>query len=211
MFVLISGTGKSVICSKLVEHIQQKTKIVAIFYFFSHNQTFQKQATEVLRSFATQLLAASTDLAPYILESFANNGQRATKKNLGIILEKMITSLPAIRIVVDGLDECPQNEQDEVIEDLLRIRSPVPGACKVLLSSRKQRNISRLLQAKPTFRLDDNAENVNGTIASFVQPRLQYLRNEFDPEIIDELGRQVLSKANGSYSPPHALPLSDAI
>ncbi len=211
MFVLIFGTGKSVICSKLVEHIQQKTKIVAIFYFFSHNRTFQKQATEVLRSFATQLLAASTDLAPYILESFANNGQRATKKNLGIILEKMITSLAAVRIVVDGLDECPQNEQDEVIEDLLRIRSLVPGACKILLSSRKQRNISRLLQAKPTFRLDDNAENVNGAIASFIQPRLQYLRNEFDPEIIDELGHQVLSKANGSYSPSHTLPLSNAI
>lgn len=191
------GAGKSVICAKLIEHIQEKTKTVAIFYFFSHNQNFQKHATEVLRSFATQLLAANTDLAPYVLENFANNGQRATKKNLGIILEKMISSLPAIRIVMDGLDECPLNEQDEVIEDLLRIRSPISGACKVLVSSRKHRTISRLLQTKPTFRLDDNAQSINNTIASFVQPRLYHLRNRFDPDIIDELGRQLLSKANG--------------
>lgn len=191
------SAGKSVICSKLIEHIQEKTNIVTIFYFFSHNQTFPKHATEVLRSFATQLLAASAGLAPYILETFANSGQRATKRNLAIIIEKMIASLQNIRIVVDGLDECPQDEQDEVIEDLLRIRGPVPGACKVLLSSRKHRNISKLLQSQPTFRLDDNAENINATIASFVQPRLQYLRQAFSSEIIDELGRQLLAKANG--------------
>lgn len=181
-------------------------KTVAIFYFFTHNQTFRNHATEVLRSFATQLLAASTGLAPYILETFANNGQRATKKSLAIILEKMIASLQNIRIVVDGLDECPQDEQDEVIEDLLRIRGPVPGACKVLLSSRKHRTISRLLQSKPTVRLDDNAENVNATIASFVQPRLQYLRNKFGSNIIDELGRQLLAKANGWSFPTHSWP-----
>ena len=196
-FLLIKNLGKSVICSKLIEHIQGKSKMVVIFYFFSRHQNLQKHATEVLRSFASQLLAANTDLAPYILENFANNGQRPTKKNLGVILEKMIASLPTIRIVIDGLDECPQSEQEEIIEDLLRIRGRVSGACKVLFSSRKHRTISKYLQSKPTLRLDDNAENVNATIASFVQPRLQYLRTGFDPIIVDELGSQLLSKANG--------------
>lgn len=118
----------------------------------------------------------------------------------------MITSLQNIRIVVDGLDECPPDEQDEVIEDLLRIRGPVPGACKILLSSRKHRTISKFLQSKPTFRLDDKAENVNATIASFVQPRLQYLRNAFSSDIIDELGHQVLAKANGWSFSAHPWP-----
>lgn len=114
-----------------------------------------------------------------------------------MILEKLLTSLPVTRIIVDGLDECPGNEQDEVLEDLLRLRGPIPGACKVLISSRMNRTISKILDSKPNFRLNDNAENVNASIASFVRPQLQYLRTEFDSKIIDELGHHLLSKANG--------------
>lgn len=143
------------------------------------------------------MLAANTELAPYILETFANQALRPTKKYLGIILEKLITSLPSVRIVVDGLDECATSEQEDIIGDLLRIKGSMAGACKTLLSCRKLPFISRLLQDKPTFRLDDHAESVNDTISSFVYQRLGSLRQEFDNDLIDELGNQIIAKANG--------------
>ena len=189
--------GKTVICSKLVEHLKDDKDVTIIYYFFPHHQASQTKASEVLRSFATQLLGGNASLAPYILETFANNGQKPTKKNLGTILEKMIASLPSLRIVVDGLDECLQDDQDEVIQDLLRIKGPAPGVCKLLLSSRKHRSISRWLHSKPTIRLDDNIENVNLTISSFIYPKLQSLRDHFSPAIVDELGNLLLAKANG--------------
>ena len=99
--------------------------------------------------------------------------------------------------MVDGLDECDPSEQDEIIEDLLRIKGPVSEACKILLSSRKLPSISKLLQAKPTLRLDDHAESVNSTISSFVHKRLGSLRQNFDSDIVDELESQVIAKANG--------------
>ena len=205
---LILPSGKSVICSKIVEHVQNITGMVVIFYFCHHHQNSQSQANEVLRTFTTQLLAANTELAPYILETFANNGLKPTKKHLGVILEKMIASFTAVRIVVDGLDECPQSDQDEIIQDLLSIKGVTPGACKVLLSSRKLSSISRFLEARPTIRLDDNAGNVNSTISSFVHSQLELLRQKFDPIMIDELGRQILAKANGeSLRPLHSHPL----
>ena len=172
-----------------------------IYYFCPHHQASQTHASEILRSFTTQLLAKNTSLAPYILETFANNGQRPTKKNLGAILEKMITSLPSLRIIVDGLDECLPDDQDEILQDLLKIRGPVAGSCKLLLSSRKHRSISRWLHSLPTIRLDDNTGNVNSTISSFISPRLQSLRGLFSRTIVDDLEDQLLAKANGCRFP----------
>lgn len=158
-------------------------------------------ANDILRSFATQLLAANTELAPYIIETFVNQALRPTKKHLGLILEKLITSLSsAVRIVVDDLDECATSEQEEVIEDLQKIKGSIPGAFKVLLSSRKVPSIFRLLQDKPTLRLDDHAESVNATISSFVHQELGSLRQMFDSAIIDELEGQIIAKANGAHS-----------
>ena len=171
---------------------------VVIFYFCSHRQPSQSQANAILRSFATQLLAANTELAPYILDTFASQALRPTKKHLGAILEKLITSLSSVRIVIDGLDECAPSEQDGIIEDLLRIKGPVPGACKILLSSRKLPYIFKLLQAKPTLRLDDHVESVNSTIASFVHQRLGSLRQNFNSDMVDELEGQIIAKANGT-------------
>jgi len=171
---------------------------VIIFYFCSHHQTSQSQANVILRSFATQLLAANAELASYILDTFASQALRPTKKHLGVILEKLITSLSSVRIVVDGLDECAPSEQEGILEDLLRIKGPVPGACKILLSSRKLPSICKLLQAKPTLRLDDHAESVNSTIMSFVHQRLGPLRQNFDSVKIDELEGEIIAKANGT-------------
>lgn len=178
--------------------MQDATDSVVIFYFCSHHQNSQSQANAILRNFATQLLAANTELAPYILDNFANQARGPTKKHLGSILEKLITSLSSVRIVVDGLDECPPSEQEGIIEDLMRIKGPTPGACKMLLSSRKIPAICKLFRAKPTLRLDDHAESVNSTISSFVHQRLGSLRQDFDSDIIDELESQIITKANGT-------------
>lgn len=99
--------------------------------------------------------------------------------------------------MVDGLDECATSEQEEILEDLLRIKGPAPGACKILLSCRKLPSIFRVLQSKPTLRLDDHAESLNATISSFVHRQLESLRQNFDSYIINDLESQILAKANG--------------
>ena len=102
-----------------------------------------------------------------------------------------------MRVVVDGLDERATSEQEEIIEDLQKIKGSVPGSCKIMLSCRKVPSIFRLLRDKPTLRLDDHAESVNATISSFVHQGLGSLRQAFDIDIIDELEGQIIAKANG--------------
>jgi len=194
--------GKSIICSKIIGHIQDTTDTLVIYYFCSHRQLSLGLSSEILRNLATQLLAAKKELAPYILETFANNGLRPTKKSLGIILEKLIASADkAVRIVVDGLDECSRDDYEEVIEDLLVIKGPSAGACKILIASQKIASMSKLLQLKPTVRLDDYPENVNHTISLYVNSQLRNLHHEFSSELIEDLGYQIMTKAHGNYIP----------
>ena len=143
------------------------------------------------------MLAANNELAPYILETFANNGLRPNKKSLGVILEKLIASLSCVRIIIDGLDECAQNDQEEVLDDLLRIRGPTTGMCKVLFSSRKVPSITKALQTKAILALDDHSANIDESISAFVSSRLMALHRDFPRNLIEDLGKQILAKANG--------------
>lgn len=196
----ITYLGKSFISSKVVEHLQGNTGTVAIFYFCNQHHVSQNRANDILRCFATQLFTANTALAPYILETFASNGLRPTKRTLSAILEKLVTSLASVRIIVDGLDEWPEDDQKMVIDDLLKIKGPSPGACKVLLSSRNVRSISKPLQSKPFFRLEDSAASISSAITRLIDQGLEGLRERFSAGLVDEVGHQLSAKANGKFA-----------
>jgi len=182
--------------------------MLVVYYFCSPRQLTLGLSNELLRNLATQLLAAKKEFAPYILD----NGLRPTKKILGIILEKLITSVDkAVRIIVDGLDECSRDDYEEAIEDLLSIRGPSAGACKILIASQKLASISKLLQLKPTVRLDDYAENVNHTISSYVNSHLRSLHHDFSSELIEDLGHQIMTKAHGQFVSEFLPTLNDLI
>ncbi len=58
--------------------------------------------------------------------------------------------------------------------------------------------LDQALQSKPIVRLDDHVKNRDSIIASFVYSRLGCLWLKFDADIVDELGRQILAKADGN-------------
>ena len=185
------------VCSKIIEHIQEKTEMAVLFYFCHHFQSSKELISEVLKSFTTQLLTANPGLAPYIWDTFVSSGRKPTKKILAQILERLIASSGPIRFVVDGLDEWSQIDQEDLIKDLFRIRGPSQGACKIICSSRKTAHLTKLLKSEPTFRLEDYMENISSNIASFVHGPLESLRRTFGLELIDELESEILKRADG--------------
>lgn len=207
---LTQQVGKSVICSKIIDHLQSSDSTKIIYYFCRHDQATEVEATDILKEFATQLLAANPELAPYILDTFANKGLKPTKKQLTIIVERLIAVLPSVRIIVDGLDEYPKNAQEEVMKSLLASKGSSAGACKLLLSSQCIPTIAKTLGNKPQLRLEDCSENVDATIATFVKPRMDELRQRFDPSTVDGLESKILEKAQGETLDPQMI-LADCV
>ena len=192
------GSGKSVLCSKIIAHIQEKTEMAVLFYFCHHSQVSKEPSSEALKNFATQLLSADPGLAPYVLDTFVNGGEKPTKKILAKVLENLIASSKPIRLVVDGLDEWPEIDQEDLVTGLLRIRETSPAECKILFSSRGTVYMHRLLHYRSSnFRLHRYSENINSDIAAFVHQSLNRLRQTFEPELIDELEGLILRTVNG--------------
>ena len=175
--------------------------MVVIYHFYSF---WQSSPGQILRSLTRQLLIANTELAPYILEEFIDKGLTPTKKTLGCILQFLVSSNPFVRIIIDGLDEAPQSEQEEIIEDLLRIKDLNPGTCKLLFASRQTWPISQKLQGQATVNLLDSIEHVNDKISSFIRSRLSRLR--LAPHFSDELEHRVVARAKGDHV---TLPLTE--
>lgn len=189
--------GKSVAYAKIIEHIQNQKRSTVAFFFCGHYQSSSKQVNNIFRNIAAQLLCASTSMAPYILETFASNGLRATSKSLQIIVENLIESLTSVRLVVDGVDESDPSDQKEILGDLMKIKSSSSSSCKILFSTRRQPTISKYLHTKPTVRMENYAENVTSMISSFVHGRLGDLRQKFGGGVVDGLEHQIIQRADG--------------
>ncbi len=145
------------------------------------------------------MLVANAELAFYILDTFASQTLRLTKKHLKVILEKLITSLSSVQIMINDLNECASSEQEKILENLLRIKESVSKVCKILLFSRKLSSICKLLQVKSTLQLNDHAESVNSTIMFFIHQRLESLHQNFDFVKIDELKNEIIVKTNNTF------------
>ena len=198
-FATDAVTGKSTLCAQIINSIQDKQDSSIAYYFCGAGQKEIDSARGILRSLVTQLLAEKVELAPYILEAFANRGQQPTKKNLSTILEKLMGSIDSVRIILDGLDECSQSEQKEIIQDLNRIRGPTSTACKILISSRKSALLLSLLGSKSAINLEDHAENVNRSIATYVEGQIDALKQRFDSVVVYKLRDNLITKADGKY------------
>lgn len=162
-----------------------------MYYFISYLDSSHDLLYRVLQSFAQQLLINSTSFAPYIVEKFVDERLRPTKESLKHILQTLITSLSSVRIVLDGLDECPQSEYDEIIDYVQEVGKLVP----VLFSGRNMPGISGKLQSKAIVRLSDYSSPV---IIWYIDSRLSCLG--LAPDVARYFLDQVVAKSEGDHA-----------
>jgi hypothetical protein len=110
--------------------------------------------------------------------------------------------VPATRIIIDGLDECGIADQKAILNELLLLMKLSGNRCKLLVSSRENACIQRLLGKKPTIFLSehDQRASIDIDIRLYVHEELMTLRERFEPAVINEVEQIVVNKATGKYS-----------
>lgn len=120
----------------------------------------------------------------------------------------MLHGMEVCRIVIDGVDECDDQEQRFIVEDLAQLISTnkSPYNCKVLLCSRTVPIIYKTLQkkTKSLVEISFSAEHasVNLSIQTFVKKYLHDIEEghaafQLDSKIIEELSEMIIDKAEG--------------
>lgn len=198
---LTFNKGKSVLCTSIIEFLQQKHNITTAYYLCNSYTNRKEILAQILRSIAVHILRGNTDLAPFIFQNYCNNGLAPSVKNVRKLLTELISTVDTIRICIDGLDECHDEDQKTILQELVSLSKLPSEHCRVLFSNRESVQINKFMSRKRTISLKEECINVNKDIMLYVDEKISGLRSHgnFSNDLIDEVKSKVVEKAQGEY------------
>ncbi|KAF8465350.1 hypothetical protein BDZ91DRAFT_763717 [Kalaharituber pfeilii] len=207
----ISGSGKSVLSTSVVKHLmdtclQQTTYEPGktfIGYFFCTFSDYHSLVFEVIiRSLIKQILSVfhgSAEFEEY-LAKFFNQCNNIPSVHQWQKLFIRTCSLPNhIYLILDGVDECHDDIQAQILE-LLNEMLSIPRSIKIYLSSRKEVYLARNLTHAISISLDDVKwrPEIEGYIDESLRQRLNDGRLQIeDPTMVEEIKQALMVGAEG--------------
>lgn len=141
-----------------------------------------------------QLLEATPDLLPYCHERYIKSGETSltSMQRAKQLFQIFCDSNTKVRLIVDGLDECPEAERKALIHYLTtmveEIASNNPGKVRVLFVSQQYGDIRRLLSSAATLtvELKHNGEDIR----NYVDCRMTTIAQRFG---LDEQSKTIVA------------------
>ncbi|KAH0541368.1 hypothetical protein FGG08_004132 [Glutinoglossum americanum] len=190
----------------VIRFLQQDKHSVVIYYFCNYYSSSLKKNSHVLRSLVAQLIRHNKDLSSYVYDEYICQGLNSSVHQLKKLISTLLLSIPSVRIVIDGLDEFGQEDQNGILNDLIPLASAsdTGPVCKVLISSRDISPINKRLSKRSTISLSGKERaSVDAAIQSFVQHSLIDIRRNLKDmnadDDITEVERDLIKKADGRY------------
>ena len=194
-------SGKSVLASHVVSHLQQQN-LKCSYFFFKHSVATKSSTSDCLRSLAYQMAISSADIRRKFLLLEAH-GVTLEKNDERLIWRKLFleTILDAEHAqphywVIDALDECnyPQS--------FCSLLSNIEGhsSLRVLTTSRRLQDIERAFSQadKNLTHLEIFPSDTTNDIKSFIKTRIDRLPVEDDESCLN-LTDRILRKSEGSF------------
>ncbi|MCJ1431111.1 hypothetical protein MMC27_000462 [Xylographa pallens] len=142
----IPGAGKTHLAASIIEHISKGTRN-AVFAFLRYQDPEAIRRTDVYHSFIFQLLFDHKSLRP-ALQAAYKSSYRQLLSSVEFVLDllhNLFECVETVHIIVDGLDEINRAVRSILLQDLIDLCDTCPNV-KLLLCSRKESDISRLLR-----------------------------------------------------------------
>ena len=189
----IPGAGKTFLCTRIVEHLQENNKSVAVFYCDTKDDR-KRKAVNLLRTWAWQLLLQ----APTKLRNVAELYRSGKQANVSLFADAVTAFLDAGEdryLVLDALDECESPVRMEILKTLAQFKS-----AKILITSRNEKDISRAMaRAEPnvaTIKVEvtDNAEDIR----HYLEEKIQEMAIE-DKDLNDQIAESLFAASTGMF------------
>lgn len=203
------GTGKSVITARLVAFLETSGKSLVLRHFCSYSQASSTLYDQIIKALLMQCIQNDTELATHIYEEHVGSKQ-CTLPLLEKLLETAIEALSGgswdqktVHILLDGLDECPEDKQRRLIRLLTRLATN-ENNCKVLISSRDIISSGGSLKRSVVLALSEEKECLHAAIERFAQMRLHAIHDKLvelgiSEDDIQEISSRIAAKSDGSF------------
>lgn len=199
-----AGCGKTILCSTAIEDIratseQDADTSFAYFYFsFSHER--KQSDSDLLRSLVAQLGWREPGLSMLRQAWGDAKGSEPRPDELVKILLASIRSYSKVYLLIDALDECPEDGEtrQSVLERIERLTQDAPNL-KVLTTSRELPAIRESMTALGSIPMCLATSAVNADIRIYVANQLSGDRSfgKFKKQTLDLIESTIASKADG--------------
>jgi hypothetical protein len=193
-----SAAGKSFLSAYVVEAVQRRPNCNTVFAFLSF-QDRQITTAKVIQSLIFQLVHENQSLHLLLSQEVQTNF-RSVSSNTSYLQElfiKMLKMSEPTYVIVDGVDEIDVLERSFLLKALLETNRLCEDL-KLLISSRSEHDISRILQNKARA-IRTHEKNILD-VEEFVQRKGQTWLNDssFDDDTSSEIGRLLRPLASKS-------------
>ena len=192
------GGGKSVLASFLVHHLQPRKDSTVLYFFCALNST-RTTCAEVLRTMAFQALQQNPQLASLVHQEYLQKVSTRSTPKMKALLKDIFAVAKYVHLVIDGIDECEPTTQQEILKSVSELQRNASDIIKILISSRREPQISEALTTKAHISLNGRTD---GAIGLFVVQKVKEIQKSFPNMTATLLGRieQRLSRmANGMF------------
>ncbi|CAG8892264.1 unnamed protein product [Penicillium egyptiacum] len=206
----IPGSGKTVHCSTVIEHVQrickndEKPESFCIYYYFDFKDRRRQTFDGFIRSALAQICQQSTVFPQEVLNLYADKSKKGQDPNPATLVEALLTLLkrPGKKyIILDALDECLA--QTEIFDLILRIKEGSAWSANIMVTSRMERQIQTGLQYLVTRAIPLRGPQVDHDIQTLVRHVLASdpLLSNRPIHMKKEIEHAISSGASGMYVP----------
>jgi hypothetical protein len=199
------GSGKSVMLANIVDDINlhvRKKDIVVAYYFCRFDSPESLNATTVIGSLARQLLSPISDLEAGA-ELLKDAASVRSFESIVHLLQRTLSSTYKAYFILDGLDECDDDERTKLIPQLRKLQDTF--SMLLCVSFRLEPNSARKLSSEKFMapRIISIPED-NPDIENFVDAELEDCLNNQklvigNPILILEIRNGLLQRSQGMF------------
>lgn len=220
-----AGTGKSVICSVVIDHIQrrleqdsQNSRLVYAYFDYQHREN--SQTRDIVGSLAKHLVGSQKVLPEIVVQTFRDHNAQDKRPNLqttiGFFCE-VASDLSELFVVIDALDECNDDDRKLFLGSFIdHVLHKIPHA-RVLVTSRPEASISDYLHSLSACEIKIGGEKTREDISKYVRGQIVMskpptsglqggLRRTLrvkDPRVLDEIIETLEAKSGGMFLCKH--------
>ncbi|KAJ7474244.1 hypothetical protein FB451DRAFT_286152 [Mycena latifolia] len=194
----IPGAGKSVLSSMVVNHLRsqfQNSDTGVACVYLNHKETDAQSAANLLSSVWKQLIM-DTSLPPEVYELYNHRRSRDMRPSLADIcglLQSAIALHSKVYIIIDALDECPEDQRNILLEILAKLQG---NTTNLMMTSRPYVTPNDFFPDAPALEICATAEDICHYVDKQIKksPRLLkhvHTRLELQNEIISTISNSV--------------------
>ena len=160
----------------MVQSLEQSQANVAIAYaYFKHDSRESQDPATIVRSLLQQMCYKLDKIPIHILDLYRNfnrNNLLPSVAELITVLQKLCDSYQQSFIIIDALDECDKDCQEEVLGFLTELTNTT-SCTKIFVTSRREVDIEQHFRSTNTPIIPIEARDVGRDIVTFVHDRVE--------------------------------------